>query len=106
MITFAIDQPNFAVPMSVPAYIASIERNGKLSAVSSKDFMTVIQTTNNIKNHYYLPISRQQKSKQTWIHQASDLFPEMRNLTKNESKMYENALSKLLTPTGRNIFDL
>ncbi|WP_127539404.1 hypothetical protein [Paenibacillus illinoisensis] len=41
-----------------------------------------------------------------WVTEAQELFPEMRDFTKEEAENYEKALDELFVPTGRNFFDL
>ncbi|KJR41571.1 hypothetical protein MCHI_002532 [Candidatus Magnetoovum chiemensis] len=40
------------------------------------------------------------------IEEAKELFPCIRDFTKEELKRYNDSLSKLFAPTGRNLFDL
>ena len=40
------------------------------------------------------------------MEEAMSLFPNSRELTKEEAEAVHRALNKLFKPTGRNIFDL
>lgn len=42
----------------------------------------------------------------TWVKESLELFPGIRDLTKEEADLYREALTKLFEPTGRNLFDL
>ena len=48
----------------------------------------------------------QESTKKSWINQAMDIFPETRNMTKEELSSYQKSLKKIFKPTGKNFFDL
>ena len=105
MITF-VDQPNLAVSLNPPAYVATYETEGGVMATGSEDFLTVVNSSRIAADHYYIPLSRRLKPSPNWVTETNSIFSESRSLTPDESKVYEDALSTILTPVGRNIFDL
>ncbi|MEC0244718.1 hypothetical protein P4H65_02650 [Paenibacillus chitinolyticus] len=105
---FYVDHSITTTSLSVPEYVASYEYKSGTPTTGSNDFLSLLKAAQEAEKHFNLPISRQQitQTGRTWGQEAADIFPDMRNLTPEESKGYHEAILKMMRPTGRKIFDL
>lgn len=106
------------IPIIVLSMLTSISPVSNLEVPNTDINIPIVEKViftedTSTKYKYYNDYSKDENTKvipnkkmHKFVEEAYEMFGGMRNLTKEEYKIYRNHLKKISKPLGRNIFDL